>query len=39
MNEQVTLTRPNAGKTGRPTREIALRRQEELLERAPVRST
>ena len=34
MNEQVTLIRPIPGKTGRPTREIAVRRQEELLERA-----
>lgn len=34
MNEQLTLIRTNTGSTGRPTREIALRRQEELLERA-----
>lgn len=34
MNDQTTLIRPNSGKTGRPTREIARRRQEELLERA-----
>ena len=34
MNEQTTLTRTNAVQTGRPTRETALRRQEELLERA-----
>lgn len=34
MNEHVALIRTNTGKTGRPTREIALRRQEELLERA-----
>jgi TetR/AcrR family transcriptional regulator, mexJK operon transcriptional repressor len=34
MNEPAILIRPSAGKTGRPTREIALRRQEELLERA-----
>lgn len=32
MDEQVTLIRPSTSKTGRPTREIALRRQEELLE-------
>jgi TetR/AcrR family transcriptional repressor of mexJK operon len=34
MNEPVTLTRTRLGNTGRPTREIAQRRQEELLERA-----
>jgi TetR/AcrR family transcriptional repressor of mexJK operon len=34
MNEQVTLSRASAVQTGRPTRETALRRQEELLERA-----
>lgn len=32
MNEQVTLSRTAAARTGRPTREIALRRQEDLLE-------
>jgi AcrR family transcriptional regulator len=34
MNEQVTLSRAGAAQTGRPTREYAQRRQEDLLERA-----
>lgn len=34
MNEQISLPRPAAAQTGRPTRETARRRQAELLERA-----
>lgn len=34
MNEQVVLARESTSQTGRPTRETAQRRQEELLERA-----
>ncbi len=34
MNEQITITRSSPVQTGRPTRETAQRRQEELLERA-----
>jgi TetR/AcrR family transcriptional repressor of mexJK operon len=34
MNEPAILIRTSVGNTGRPTREIAQRRQEELLERA-----